>query len=121
MEHILVENLVAVATLGKLVLYVREQDKDNEQALGMLVNTDNSMSYSFGLVQKILKFGEYDILKDDKILQEYYQDRIGKTFQGNAIYQMMSNFAEQIDIWSKLEDKWSFETTDETKYMSDEK
>lgn len=116
MEHILVENLVAVAALDELVLFVREEDKDREDALGMLVYCDNSMRCSFGLVQKILKFYPLDILEDSLILHEYYQSRIGKTFNGEAIYKMMSTFASQIENWSNQEDKWDFETTPVIEY-----
>ena len=111
MEHILIENLIAVAMEGKTVLYVREQDKDREDALCILVNCDNSMSYAFGLVQKFLKFGGFDVLADDKLIYEYYQDRISKTFQGRAIYQMMNDFANHIEEWSNLENRWLFKTT----------
>ena len=111
MEHILMEDLIAVAMVGKIVLYVREQDKDREDALCILVHCDNSMSYAFGLVQKFLKFGGFDVLADDRLIHEYYQDRISKTFRGKAIYQMMNDFANHIEEWSNLENRWLFETT----------
>lgn len=120
MEHILMEDLIAVAVEGKTVLYVREQDKDREDALCILVNCDNSMSYAFGLVQKFLKFGGFDVLADDRLIHEYYQDRISKTFQGEAIYQMENDFANYIEEWSNLENRWLFKTTPLFKYNAED-
>ena len=48
-EPILLEDLIAVAVDGNSILFVRELDKDNVQALGVMVETDNSMCCQFGL------------------------------------------------------------------------
>lgn len=111
MEPILIENLISVAIADKCILFVREQDKEKQDALGIMVQCDGTMSYSFGLVQQYMKFWTLDILEDNKSLQEYYQDRISKTFQGKNIYQMLTNFAEQIEKWNNLENKYEFEST----------
>lgn len=112
MEPILIEDLIAVAVSGKAVLFVREEDKDNSQALGMMVYCDNSMKCSFGLVQTYLKFWEMDIVEDNPVLHEYYQERIPQTFQGVSIYNMMTEFKLQLEKWVALEDKWLFESTE---------
>lgn len=112
MEPILIEDLIAVAVSGKAVLFVREEDKDNPQALGMMVYCDNSMKCSFGLVQTYLKFWEMDIVEDNPVLHEYYQERIPQTFQGVSIYNMMTEFKSQLEKWVALEDKWLFESTE---------
>lgn len=112
MEPVLIEDLIAVAVSGKAILFVREEDKDNPQALGMLVYCDNSMTCSFGLVQTYLKFWEMDIVEDNSVLHEYYQERIPQTFQGVSIYNMMTEFKSQLEKWEVLEDKWLFESTE---------
>ena len=112
MEPVLIEDLIAVAVSGKAILFVREEDKDNPQALGMLVYCDNSMTCSFGLVQTYLKFWEMDIVEDNSVLHEYYQERIPQTFQGVSINNMMTEFKSQLEKWEVLEDKWLFESTE---------
>lgn len=111
MEPVLLEDLVAVATTDEVTLYVRQEDKDKQDALGLLVFCDNSMTCLIGLVQKILKTWPLDILEDDKVLHEYYQDRIGKTFQGISIYNMLTMFKENLEKWETMENRWEFETS----------
>lgn len=108
-EPVLLENLIAVAVDGKSVLYVRKEDKDNVQAVGMMIETDNSMCCQFGLVQRFLKFRMMDIVPDNADLHEYYQARIAKTFETVAIYNMETEFRRQLEAWEKLENKWEFE------------
>jgi len=112
MEPILVEDLVAVAAVDDAVLYVRQEDKDKQDALGLLVFCNNSMSCLVGLVQKILKTWPLDTLEDNKTLHEYYQDRIGKTFQGISIYNMLTMFKENLEKWESMENRWMFETSE---------
>ena len=112
MEPVLLEDLVAVATLDSGALYVRQEDKDKEDALGLLVFCDNSMTCQVGLVQVFLKTWPLDILEDNKILHEYYQDRIGKTFQGISIYNMLTMFKENLEKWESMENRWKFETSE---------
>ena len=50
MEPILLENLIAVAVADKQVLFVREEDKNNEQALGLMAICDNSMLINIHLI-----------------------------------------------------------------------
>lgn len=109
MEPILLEKLIAVAICDSVVLFVREEDKDKEDALGLLVFCDNTMRCQVGLVQKFMKTWAFDIIEDKKILHEYYQDRIGKTFQGIAIYNMLTMFGEQLEEWESMENRWGFE------------
>lgn len=118
MKPILIEDLVAVATYGKMVLYVRDEDKERPDALGMFVFCDGSWTCFFGLVQKILKFWAVDILEhyDDPSVKEYYQDRIGKTFYGDAVYEMETEFRNQLEKWESLDNRWMFETTEYFNY-----
>jgi hypothetical protein len=112
-EPILLEDLIAVAVDGKSVLYVRKEDKDNVQALGAMVETDNSMCCQFGLVQKFLKFRMMDVLQDSAILHEYYQTKIAQTFQPVAIYNLETEFKNQLEKWEQLENKWDFDFSKE--------
>lgn len=107
-EPVLLEDLIAVAVDGKSILFVREQDKDNEQAVGVMVETDNSMCCQYGLVQRFLKFRMMDIIQDNADLHDYYRTRIPQTFQPMAIYNMESEFRQQLEAWKKLDNKWDF-------------
>ena len=116
--HILVEDWVAVAYQRNVVLFVRKEDMDNPKALGMLVHCDNTMSYSFGLVQKFLKFWMMDILPDDKKKQDYYRLILLDTCSINCICQMRNDFKRQIEVWNQLEIKWDYAFTEEFHYKS---
>ncbi|MBO4499733.1 MAG: SEL1-like repeat protein [Bacteroidaceae bacterium] len=116
--HILVEDWVAVAYQRNVVLFVRKEDLDNPKALGMLVHCDNTMSYSFGLVQKFLKFWMMDILPDDKKKQDYYRLLLLDTCSINCICQMRNDFKRQIEVWNQLEIKWDYAFTEEFHYKS---
>lgn len=120
MEPILLENLIAVAVADKQVLFVREEDKNNEQALGLMAICDNSMLCSFGLVQQYLKFWDLEVLEDNPTLHEYYQDRVGKTFNGEAIYNMLTEFKAQLERWEKMDNRWEFETSGTFNYKDNE-
>ena len=108
-EPILLEDLIAVAVDGKSILFVREVDKDNEQAVGVMVETDNSMCCQFGLVQRYLKFRMMDIIQDNADLHDYYRTRIAQTFQPTAIYNLETEFRHQLELWEALKNKWDFE------------
>ena len=108
-EPILLEDLISVAVDGKSILFVREQDKDNEQAVGVMVETDNSMCCQYGLVQRFLKFRMMNIIQDNIDLHDYYRTRIPQTFQPLAIYNLESEFRQQLEAWEKLDNKWDFE------------
>ena len=107
-EPVLIEDLVAVAVDGKSILFVREQDKENVQAVGVMVETDNSMCCQFGLVQHFLKFRMMDIVQDKADLHEYYRTRITQTFQLTAINNLETEFRRQLAAWDSLENKWDF-------------
>ena len=110
-EPVLLEDLIAVAVDGKSILFVREQDKNNEQAVGVMVETDNSMCCQFGLVQRFLKFRMMDIVQNNADLHDYYRTRIAQTFQPTAIYNLETEFRRQLDIWEALKNKWDYEFT----------
>ena len=111
--HILVEDWVAVAKQGKVVLFVRKEDKDNPKALGMLVRCDKSNCYSFGLVQKFLKFRMMEIIPDDIKEHNSFRDILAFNVSKDCIRQMKDNFRRQIEIWNNLENKWDYDFTEE--------
>lgn len=111
-EPIILEDLIAVAVDGNSILFVRELDKDNVQALGVMVETDNSMCCQFGLLQRFLKFRMMDMVPAvDEQLQEDYRQKIAQTFQPTAIYNLETEFRRQLEIWEALENKWDYEFT----------
>lgn len=108
----LVEDLVAVANDGKLVLFVRKEDKENPRALGMMVHCDKTGCYSFGLVQKFLKFRMMDIIPDDEKEHDKYRRLLLDSFSKECIRQMRDDLSSQIDIWNNLAIKWDYDFTE---------
>lgn len=115
MERIFLEELVPIGLIDdKDLFFVLEKDaKEGEDPIFCLrVWCDGSMSYGFGILQKFAKFlpiTEIDFGKD--LLREYYQNRISKTFNGDSIYQMMSDFQEEYNKMNSLDNKWLYNFT----------
>lgn len=112
MELFNLDELVPVAYLAddeNNVMFVRKGDEENLQAVALRVRTDGSQWYAFGLLG--LFFDNCPLVaidQDAKLTVEYYADKIGRTFTGDNILDLLTMYRDELEKWEKLENKWDY-------------
>lgn len=92
----------------KLLLFVRNEDKENPEALALEVNL-SQRTYSIDLLQRYLKFGNYEEINEDPLVIEWYRSKVDSAMPDEVLVDMVVNFTKEIEKWSKLENKFDYE------------
>lgn len=120
MEEIYYEDLIPIACLGdKDILFTMPEfinDNPIQPTFCMRVFCDNNMCICFGLYERFSQFAPFEAIESEHVLNEFYLDRISKTFSGYAIFNMMQRYAKESKIFRALEKKWDYQFTEIIEY-----
>lgn len=104
-----IEDLFPVAKGSeKLLLLIRNKDIDNPECLAVKVDL-SSRTYYIDLIQRFLKFGNYEEIEQDAKLIEHYRYKIDSEMPDEVLVDMVVNFTKEIEKWSQLENKFDYE------------
>ena len=124
MEEIYYEDLKAIACLDhKDILFTMPEFINGDlmqPTFCMRVFCNNTMCICFGLYERFSKFAPFEGIENDPVLNEFYLDRISKTFSGYAIFNMMQRYAKESKKFRALENKWDYQFTEVTKLNRNE-
>ena len=119
MEEIYYEDLVPIAVLdSRDILFTMPEfinDDPMQPTFCMRVFCDNTMCICFGIYERFSKFAPFEEVENTPILNNFYRDRISKTFSGYAIFNMMQKYAKESKIFRNLENKWDYQFSKEIK------
>ena len=91
----------------KLLLFVRTEDKENPEALALEVNLSRR-TYSIDLLQRYLKFGNYEEINEDPLVIEWYRSKVDGALPDEVLVNMVVDFTSAIENWNQLENKYDF-------------
>lgn len=91
----------------KLLLFVRVEDKENPEALALEVNL-SQRTYSIDLLQRYLKFGNYEEINEDLLVIEWYRSKVDGALPDEVLVNMVVDFTSAIENWNQLENKYDF-------------
>lgn len=104
-----IEDLFPVAKGSeKLLLLIRNKDIDNPECLAVQVNL-SSRTYYIDLIQRFLKFGNYEEINEDPLVIEWYRSKVDGALPDEVLVHMLVNFTKEIEKWSQLENKFDYE------------
>ena len=92
----------------KLLLLIRNKDIDNPECLAVKVDL-SSRTYYIDLIQRFLKFGNYEEIERDAILIEHYRYKVDSAMPDEVLVNMLVDFTEKIEKWSQLENKFDYD------------
>ena len=113
MAEIYYEDLIPIAYLEKKdILFTMKEFISNDlntPTFCMRVFCDGSMKYCFGLMERFSKYAPFDEIEvGEEPISSFLHDRIGKTFNGHAIFNMMQHYSEESFKFQNIEDKWKY-------------
>ena len=104
-----IEDLTPIAMGSeRLLLLVRNEDVDNPMCLALKVHL-SSKEYHIELLQRFLKFGNYEEIERDAILIEHYRYKVDSAMPDEVLVNMLVDFTEKIEKWSQLENKFDYD------------
>ena len=104
-----IEDLFPVAKGSeKLLLLIRDKDIDNPECLAVQVDL-SSRTYYIDLIQRFLKFGNYEEIERDAILIEHYRYKVDSAMPDEVLVNMLVDFTKKIEKWSQLENKFDYD------------
>lgn len=116
MEEIYFEDLIPIGALSYQDIIFTMPEFINSAPMKptfcMRVFCDNTMSICFGLYERFSKFAPFEEIENSPILKEFYRDRISKTFNGYAIFNMMQRYAQERKKFRTLGNKWDYHFTE---------
>ena len=104
-----IEDLFPVAKGSeKLLLLIRNKDIDNPLCLALKVDLSSKV-YHIDLIQRFLKFGNYEEIEQDTKLIEHYRYKVDSAMPDEVLVNMLVDFTKMIEKWSQLENKFDYE------------
>ena len=104
-----IEDLFPVAKGSeKLLLLIRNKDIDNPECLAVQVDL-SSRTYYIDLIQRFLKFGNYEEIEQDTKLIEHYRYKVDSAMPDEVLVNMLVDFTKMIEKWSQLENKFDYD------------
>ena len=91
-----------------LLLFTRNEDIDNPLCLALKVDLSSKV-YHIDLIQRFLKFGNYEEIEQDTKLIEHYKHKVDAEMPDEVLVDMMVNFTKEIEKWSQLENKFDYD------------
>lgn len=92
----------------ELILFIRKEDRNNPLCLAVKVCFDRRVYY-IDLLQRFLKFGVYDEVPMESSAQNHYKQKLETVFHGDLQRELLSSFAEELNKWDNLNDKFKYE------------
>lgn len=104
-----IEDLTPIAMGSeRLLLLVRNEDVDNPLSLALKVDLSSKV-YHIDLIQRFLKFGNYEEIERDAILIEHYRYKVDSAMPDEVLVNMLVDFTKKIEKWSQLENKFDYD------------
>ena len=104
-----IEDLTPIAKGSeKLLLLIRNKDIDNPECLAVKVDL-SSKEYHIELLQRFLKFGNYEEINQDLLVIDYYRSKVDRALPDEVLVNMLVDFTKKIEKWSQLENKFDYE------------
>ena len=104
-----IEDLFPVAKGSeKLLLLIRNKDIDNPLCLALKVDLSSKV-YHIDLIQRFLKFGNYEEIEQDTKLIEHYRYKVDSAMPDEVLVNMLVDFTKMIEKWSQLENKFDYD------------
>lgn len=91
----------------RLLLFVRNEDVDNPECLALKVDL-SQRTYSIDLLQRYLKFGNYEEINEDPLVIEWYRSKVDGALPDEVLVNMVVDFTSAIENWNQLENKYDF-------------
>ena len=104
-----IEDLTPIAKGSeRLLLLVRNEDVDNPMCLALEINLSRK-EYHIELLQRFLKFGNYEEINQDLLVIDYYRSKVDGALPDEVLVDMVVNFTKEIEKWSQLENKFDYD------------
>lgn len=104
-----IEDLFPVAKGSEdLLLFTRNEDIDNPLCLALKVDLSSKV-YHIDLIQRFLKFGNYEEIEQDAKLIEHYKHKVDAEIPDEVLVHMLVNFTKEMEKWSQLKNKFDYE------------